>query len=453
MAVKRFAGIDVAPGLSRSNFVVLYLNTLLISILVGLPGILQPVFLKDIINVSDEFFGTINGILQSSAQVASLIFIGLVGILSDKTGRKPLACIGYIILTAFYFFFLFSNEIAALLHIPPGFAAAVCAALSFSSATDTFLPFAPGLLTAYAIRFIIGLGLILVFPQFKTMVADYVAEKDRGKGMAVYGSMFGLGSLFVFAVFAPIGKKNGVEMLFYIAAGIAAAGTLLTLLGLKERLPETKSEKRGLKELLRIVGKSSALKTTYLCGLVTRVDVAITPTYLIAWAVAIAPQLGISSEEASFKGAIPMMVMGTFSLFAFPVFGILSDRWGRVPIIILSLFLGGAGFLCIGASPSPFISIPTLAGMLLVGCSICGAAVGTNTLTADASPPGFVGATMGGLNTLAQVGMILFLAGGGVVFDRLGPEMVFLTKGVINLLLAGYFLMQRKKSSELQREK
>ena len=445
MGKKHFAGIEIPLDLRRSNFFFLYLNTLLIGILLVIPGIMQPAFLKDIIKVSGDFFGSINGAMQSIGQVAMLLFIGMIGVLSDKTGRKPLAIVGFSVLTIFYLLFLYSNSIASLLHIPAGFSAKLCAALSFSSAQDEFLFFSPGLLTAYLIRFIIGFGLVLVFPQFKTMVADYTYEKDRGKGMAMNGLMIGLGSLLVFTVFTSLSKRGGIEMLFYTSALIGVVGMVMTLSGLRERLPEQKEQKRGVKELMGVVRKSLALKASYLCALVTRVDTAITGTYLITWAVKLAPRYGLSSEAASFKGAVPMMVMGTFTLIAFPVFGILLDRWGRVPTIILSLFLGGMGFIFIARSPTPFLSTSTFLGVILVGCSVCGAVVGSSALTADASPQGLVGSALGGLNTMAQIGMIFFLASGGLLFDKLGPWGVFLTKGITNIVVGLYIFAIRKK--------
>jgi MFS family permease len=406
---------------------------------------MQHAFLKDIIKVSGDFFGSINGAMQSIGQVAMLLFIGMMGVLSDKIGRKPLAIVGFGVLTVSYLLFLYSNSIASLLHIPAGFSATLCAALSFSNAQDAFLSFSPGLLTAYLIRFIIGFGLVLVFPQFKTMVADYTDEKDRGKGMAMNGLMIGLASLLVFTVFTSLSKKGGIEMLFYTSALIGAVGMVMTLSGLRERLPEQKEQKRGVKELMSVVRKSLALKASYLCACVTRVDTAITGTFLITWAVKLAPRYGLSSEAASFKGAVPMMVMGTFTLIAFPVFGILLDRWGRVPTMILSLFLGGTGFLFIATSPTPFLSTSTFLGVILVGCSVCGAVVGSSALTADASPQGLVGSALGGLNTMAQIGMIFFLASGGLLFDKVGPGGVFLTKGIANIVVGLYIFTIRKK--------
>ncbi|MCK5187162.1 MAG: hypothetical protein KAR43_08520 [Deltaproteobacteria bacterium] len=106
MERKHFAGIELAPDLRRRNFFFLYLNTLLVGILLVIPGIMQPAFLKDIIKVSGDFFGSINGALQSIGQVAMLLFIGMIGMLSDKTGRKPLSIVGFGVLTVFYLLFL-----------------------------------------------------------------------------------------------------------------------------------------------------------------------------------------------------------------------------------------------------------------------------------------------------------------------------------------------------------
>ena len=130
-SVKKFAGIEMPPELSKTNFSFLYFNTLLIGLLMTLPAIIQPAFLKDVIKVSPDFFGSINGLLQNMSQIATLLFVGLIGALSDKVGRKILALIGFFVLMLFYFLYGLSNDIAAGLHIPAGFSSAICALLSF----------------------------------------------------------------------------------------------------------------------------------------------------------------------------------------------------------------------------------------------------------------------------------------------------------------------------------
>ena len=84
----KFAGIEVPPDLTKSNFFFLYLNTLLIGMLMVMPAIIQPAFLKDVIKITPDFFGLSNGFLQNMSQFATLLFFGIIGYLSDKTGRK-----------------------------------------------------------------------------------------------------------------------------------------------------------------------------------------------------------------------------------------------------------------------------------------------------------------------------------------------------------------------------
>jgi len=451
-SVKKFVGIEVPPDLTRMRFFFLYFNTLLIGLLMVIPAILQPAFLKDIIKVSMDFFGSINGLLQNMSQIATLLFVGYVGMLSDRVGRRILAIIGFFVLAVFFFLYLYSNQIAGVLNLPEGFSATVCALLSFApSRAAEFSDFGQGLFAAYIIRLIIGIGLVLVYPQFITMVADYVAEKDRGKGMALNGMMMGLGSLLIFGIVAPIGKNAGVEVVFYISTAIALAGVIFTATGLRDHLPEKKAEKKGIMEILRMVNKRLPLKASYLCTLITRADIVIIATFLVSWAVKLADQYNLTSEEATLKGSIPMIVMGVFTMMCMPVVGILIDKWGRVPTILLSTFLGGMGLILMGVSPNPFTGMIFL-GIILAGFGLSGAVIGANTMAADASPKGLVGSVLGGLNTMQPIGVLFFLAVGGIVFDRLGPGWAFGIKGVANLILVIWMFMVKGRITEELKE-
>ena len=156
----------------------------------------------------------------------------------------------------------------------------ICALMSFVPAQAVeFTSFAPGLLITYIIRLVIGIGIVLLFPQFITMIADYTHEKDRGKGMAFNGLMMGFASIVVFAALAPIEKAWGIESLFNIVAGIAAAGALCTWIFLKDRMPEQKQGGQGLGEIFRVVNNSPSLKASYLCALITRADMIIIATF------------------------------------------------------------------------------------------------------------------------------------------------------------------------------
>src|SRR5210317_537898 len=103
--VKKFAGIEVAPDLNKGNFFFLYLNTLIMGMLMVSPAVIQPAFLQDVVQVSPKYFGFINGFLQNMSQIATLAFVGIVGALSDKAGRKKLAIVGFILMGVLYYMF------------------------------------------------------------------------------------------------------------------------------------------------------------------------------------------------------------------------------------------------------------------------------------------------------------------------------------------------------------
>jgi MFS family permease len=440
-AVRKFAGIEIPPDLTKSNFFFLFFNTMLSGIMMTIPAIIQPAFLSDVIKINQDFAGSINGLLQNMSQIATLLFVGYVGVLSDKVGRKILAFIGFIVLALFFYLLSQANGIAATLHLPAGLTSQICALLSFSPAKAAeFIEFAPGLLTTYGFRLIIGIGLILGYPQFITMVADYTYEKDRGKGMAMNGVMMAIASMIVFLAFAPIQRQTGVVVTLYLVAALALVSALATWVFLKDRMPETKREKTGLKEIFPVVKKSMAIKATYWCSLITRADIVVLATFLGTWGVKYGNEIGMAAEKATFKAFIPMMVMSVVGLICFPIAGILLDRWGRVPTIILALISGAVGMLFFAIAPNPFSTL-LYPGVILISFGMAGGIAGANTLASDASPKGMVGSILGGLNTMQPIGVLFFLAVGGYLFDKLGPGWAFALKGIATLILSAWMFM------------
>jgi MFS family permease len=433
--VLKFGGMEVPPELTKMNFFFLFFCTFIMGMFMSLPAIIQPAFLSDVIKINPDFTGSINGLLQNMSQIATLLFVAAIGALSDKTGRRILAFLGFLVLVVSYYCFGISNGIAEALNIPSGFAATICSIVSFMpDKAAEFAPFAPGLLVTYIMRFIVGIGLILGYPQFITMVADFTYEKDRGKGMAANGMSMGFAAILVFGIFGVIVKKMGVIAGINAGAILAATGAVFTWFFLKDRMPEKTKEKTGLKEAIPVVKKSISLKASYMCSLITRADIIVLATFLVSWGVKIAGDFGLTSTEATMKSMFPLIAMGVFSLFAFPVIGILLDKWGRVPTLLLSLICAAVGMLLISVSPNPFSPILYVA-VLLAGIGMAGSIAGANTLATDASPKNMIGSILGGLNTMQPIGALFFIAAGGFLFDKLGPGWAFGLKGVANLFL------------------
>ena len=152
-------------------------------------------------------------------------------------------------------------------------------------------------------------------------------------------------------------KKGGVLAGFDTCLILAAVGAVLTAIFMKDRMPEKAPEKQGLKDVFPLLKESTALKAAYWSALITRADIVVLATYLVAWGVMEGPALGYDSGKATAMAAIPMMIMGVVSLFAFPVIGIMLDKKGRMPTLIFSIICAGVGMILVAACTEP-LSLP-----------------------------------------------------------------------------------------------
>ncbi len=449
--VRKFAGIEVPPELSKTNYFFLFFNTFIIGMFMSIPAIIQPAFMSDVININQDFAGSVNSFLQNMSQIATLAFVAMIGALSDKTGRKILILIGFVMLAVSFYLFEISNGIAQSMGISPDTAATICATLSFMPGKAAeFTSFAPGLLVAYVMRFMVGIGLILAYPQFITMVGDYTTDKDRGKGMALNGMAMGLASILVFGVFGAIMKQGGVVAAFNASIVLAAVGAVLTGIFMKDRMPEKTAEKQGLKDVIPLVKSSKALKGAYMCALVTRADIVVLATYLVAWGVKAGAAQGMDSGAATMKALVPMIVMGVVSFLAFPVIGIMLDKKGRMFTILVSMVFAGLGMILIAIAPTPFSPLCFVAAVC-AGIGMSGSIAGANTLAIDASPITMMGSIMGGLNTMQPIGILFFLGLGGYLFDSVSPGAAFWLKGGANIVLFIWlFMIKDAVTKEIQ---
>ncbi len=113
-------------------------------------------------------------------------------------------------------------------------------------------------------------------------------------------------------------------------------------------------------------------------------------------------------------------LMASFSAMQFlfaPILGRLSDRFGRRPILLLSLAGGIAGYLLLGFAAS----LPMLFAARIVA-GIAGANISTaQAVIADITGPEGRARGMGIIGAAFGLGFILGPAFGGLLYDALGP--------------------------------
>jgi len=136
---------------------------------------------------------------------------------------------------------------------------------------------------------------------------------------------------------------------------------------------------------------------------------------------------GLENHEAVIHGGYLTFTFAVFQFICMPIIGGLSDRFGRRPIMLISLAVLAADFFLMALAPTIlFLYI----GRALSG--ICGATFSTaNAYVADVSPPekraqnfGLIGASFG-------VGFLLGPVIGGVLGEY-GTRLPFYAAGIIS---------------------
>jgi DHA1 family tetracycline resistance protein-like MFS transporter len=169
--------------------------------------------------------------------------------------------------------------------------------------------------------------------------------------------------------------------------------------------------------------------------------------------VPVLPQLvtdmlgGDASRAASYYG----LLAGSYALMQFlfaPLLGNLSDRVGRRPVLLVSLFGFGVNYLILGFAPS---LAWLFAARVLSG--ITGASITTaNAYIADVSEPANRARNFGLVGAAFGVGFIFGPAIGGIL-GHFGPRVPFFASAIIVLInwIYGFFVLPESLPRERRR--
>ncbi len=157
---------------------------------------------------------------------------------------------------------------------------------------------------------------------------------------------------------------------------------------------------------------------------------------------------GANLSEASEYGGI---LLTTYSLMMFvcsPILGALSDRLGRRPILLISLFGMAVDYLFLSFAPTITL---LFVGRIIAG--VCGASITTaSAYIADVSTPEKRAQNFGLIGAAFGLGFIIGPVIGGV-FSQFGTRVPFMIAGGLSLLnwLYGYFILPESLKKENRR--
>ncbi len=159
---------------------------------------------------------------------------------------------------------------------------------------------------------------------------------------------------------------------------------------------------------------------------------------------------GRGMSDAAWWGGWLMFVFALMQFLCAPIMGNLSDRFGRRPVLILSLVALAIDYTITGLAP-------TIA-WLFIGRFLSGIAGATfptvNAYIADVSPPEKRAANFGLTGAAFGIGFILGPLIGGLIGSQFGPRMPFFVSAGIAIANAiyGWFVLHESLTKENRRK-
>ena len=328
------------------------------------------------------------GIFFASFPLAQMLFMPLIGRLSDRHGRKKFIAVGQLLCCLLSLWYLYAPDIFYLI----------------------------------VGRFLQGGSIALIFPIANAYVGDLAPPQQRGTYMGIFNlfltSSFGMGPL----AGGWLSDAYGMESSFYWMGGLNAVAFLAILLLLPEAPPamHAKAQPSSYRDLLR----KPKVQGLAFSRMVSSIQMGLWFSFLPLFAVEV---LKLNNGQIGTVLATYMLVS---SLVQVP-FGRLADRMDRYVLIVAGGYLASLAFTCVFFAQG-FVHL------LLIG-ALAGAMGGMampalTALAADEGHHGGMGAIMGVLNMAMSAGMMLgpVLAGG--LAEVSGLRSLFVFSGVVGVL-------------------
>jgi MFS family permease len=363
----------------------LYIAVFIMRFSFGLVLFTLPIYLP-----KAEFSNLAVGVIAAAYPVTETIFGPVVGILSDRYGRRMWIYIGLSISTLILFAFTLSTDI-------------------------------PYLVAIHALQ---GVAAAMIVVSSLTLVTDVSTIRTRGREMGVY-DFANLGGYIAGILVAGILLRTHFSLVpFYFASGLAAAGAIYAFFMVKE-----KTKVRKETALPPIKTMSLLLRDRRTAAMF---PIWLSVTTFIGMALTFGPRLGPSPMITSF------LIGGTVLILAFtqPFFGQLSDKYGRDRLMMLGMLsligLFVTLIVMLRGRHELIVAAPFLLVFGLGSFAFAPAALAT---LGDYAPEMGRGTTMGLYSVVISFGTAIGPLLGGYLLDHYGFDSL-LYAGLIMLIVA-----------------
>ena len=411
---KRLAGLWFVPGITLNHaWSFLFVSFTTVGLLTAITGV-QTNVLSENFGIPARDQGQWISALVLWTEFVLLAVFGLVGVAADRIGRRQIFAIGLLLMGLSYVFHAYAAEIWQL------FGARVIYAVGIGASTG----------------------------MLATILADYPQEISRGRVVAVSGALTGLGVVLIKLMFGD-GARVLVERfelpdasvlplgLFLIAA-VAFITAVVAAFGLQPGTPTTREERPPVKELLtagvREAVKNPRIAVAYAGAFVARSDLVILGSFLTLWGRFAVESAGLAGSEAQAMSVRPFAVAQTAGLLWIVVLGFLLEKRDRLFALAVAFGVATLGYLGMWFVDD-LLSLRSIPLLCLLGAGQISAFWGATTLIGREAPKASRGTVVGAFNLSGVLGILVFVALGGVLYDRFGPVAPFLMVGGANLLV------------------
>jgi len=350
-----------------------------------------PAFAADL-GVSPEFIG----VIVAASTVTGIFFKLPSGALSDVLGRKRVMVVG-----------------AVFFAVPP------------------FLyPFVAEPWSLLALRFAHGFATAIFAPVAAAYVAS-LAETGRGARFGWFASANDIGATagpMVGGFVLYLTTSYSLTFLLVGALGALALLVVILLPDVDRPAPEAKTFGTRAAEFRQGLAEVFRTPPIFVAGGIEAV-MYIGYGAFLGFLPIYAKNVGLNLAEI----AIVLGAQLIFAMAAKPISGTVSDRIGRIPVIVIGLLL------CAAALPLVFRSESLTAFVLaapLLGLGVGAVTPVTNALTADLASARGLGAAMGVFGTVLDIGEAAGPMIAGILIGGLGYAATFDVLAAMTVLVA-----------------
>ncbi len=331
-----------------------------------------------------------------------------LGFVSDRLGRKLLACLGLLVLSGASFFLYFSN---------------------------TFIQ----LMWSYLF---IGIGLAAFGPTMMAYVADISPATHLGRSYGWYTTALYCGMSLGPAVGGFVAHASGFLQVFLVSGILVFLDFWIVFFFLPRSRwgSEPSSEKTKTASLFRQLFKNRPLMGCWLITLGGCFGLGMFITFI---------PLHAKNQNLNVKQiGLVFFVQGLVNALSRIPLGYLSDKvLNRKNLVAIGMIGFAAAMVGFGMSRTPD---HFMVFAIALGCSMGLAFTSIGALIAETVDSELRGLAMGGYNTCIYFGMMLSSALMGSVIQRIGFKYGFYVTAVVNLPLIVVFYLSMKNFSPIR---